>query len=107
VERVSHPPFLISNDNSGGLARRLGQGGRQVLVDEKARRRHAPRCLPCPIATALFRQSGAFGLPRLTDAEWAILCPFVPPQAKCGRKRAYPMREVVNAICYVLRGGIA
>jgi putative transposase len=43
----------------------------------------------------------------LTDAEWAILCPFLPPQAKCGRKRAYPMREVVNAMCYVLRGGIA
>ena len=43
----------------------------------------------------------------LTDAEWAILSPFLPPAAKCGRKRAYPMREVVNAICYVLRGGIA
>ena len=43
----------------------------------------------------------------LTDAEWVILGPFMPPPAKCGRTRAYPMREVVNAICYVLRGGIA
>lgn len=43
----------------------------------------------------------------LTDAEWAILGPFLPPEAKCGRKRAYAMREVVNAMCYVLRGGIA
>ncbi len=43
----------------------------------------------------------------LTDAEWAILSPFLPPEAKCGRKRAYTMREVVNAMCYVLRGGIA
>ena len=42
----------------------------------------------------------------LTDAEWAILGPFLPAEAKCGRKRAYPMREVVNAICYLLRGGI-
>ena len=43
----------------------------------------------------------------LTDAEWAILAPFLPAAAPCGRKRAYPMREIVNAMCYVLRGGIA
>ena len=43
----------------------------------------------------------------LTDAEWAILGPFLPPEAGCGRKRAHAMREVVNAISYVLRGGIA
>jgi transposase len=43
----------------------------------------------------------------LTDAEWAILAPFLPPKAICGRKRAWCMREIMNAICYVLRGGIA
>ncbi len=43
----------------------------------------------------------------LTDAEWAILHPFLPAEAVCGRKRSWPMREIVNAICYVLRGGIA
>jgi transposase len=43
----------------------------------------------------------------LTDAEWLILSPFLPANATCGRKRAWPMREVINAICYVLRGGIA
>jgi transposase len=43
----------------------------------------------------------------LTDTEWAILAPFLPTAATCGRKRAWPMREIVNAICYVLRGGIA
>lgn len=43
----------------------------------------------------------------LTPGEWAILGPFLPVAAACGRKRAYPMREIVNAICYVLRGGIA
>lgn len=39
----------------------------------------------------------------LTDARWAILCPLLPSEAKCGRKRAYPMREVVksSATCYV------
>lgn len=43
----------------------------------------------------------------LTDAERAILAPFLPAEAGCGRKRVWPMREIVNAICYVLRGGVA
>ena len=43
----------------------------------------------------------------LTDAEWAILSPLLPPPARCGRKRTYAMRELVNAVGYVLRGGIA
>jgi putative transposase len=44
---------------------------------------------------------------NLTDAEWAILFPFLSLEADCGCKRASQMREVVKAICYVLRGGIA
>ena len=43
----------------------------------------------------------------LTDAEWAVLEPLFPPPAKTGRKRGWPMREVVNAIFFVLRGGCA
>jgi transposase len=43
----------------------------------------------------------------LTDAEWTILEPLLPAACRHGRKRAWPMREIVNAICYVLRGGIA
>lgn len=43
----------------------------------------------------------------LTDAEWAILSPFLPPEAGCDRRRAYPMQEIINGICYVLPGGIA
>jgi putative transposase len=42
----------------------------------------------------------------LTDAEWQVLEPFFPPPAQTGRHRAWPMREVVNAIFYVLRGGV-
>ena len=42
----------------------------------------------------------------LTDAEWEILAPFLPAEAGCGRKRAWPMREIVNAICYILGGGV-
>lgn len=43
----------------------------------------------------------------LTDAEWAIIAPFLPPPAHTGRPRQWPMREIMNAIFYVLRGGIA
>ena len=42
----------------------------------------------------------------LTDLEWAILEPLVPPPRPGGRPRAVDLREVVNGICYVLRGGI-
>jgi hypothetical protein len=49
--------------------------------------------------------SWIYGLP--IGAEWAILRPFLPAAAVCGRKWSWPMREIVNAICYVLRGGIA
>jgi transposase len=41
-----------------------------------------------------------------TDAEWEILAPLLPPPAKTGRHRSWAMREMMNAICYVLRGGV-
>ena len=41
----------------------------------------------------------------VTDREWALLVPMLPAEAACGRRRAWPMREVINAIFYVLRTG--
>ena len=43
----------------------------------------------------------------VTDAEWLILSPFLPAPRRCGCPRKWEMREVVNAIFYVLRRGIA
>src|SRR5215212_9029145 len=58
----------------------------------------------------------------LTDAEWAVIAPLViaplviaplviaplmPEPAACGRPATWPPREILNAIFYVLRGGIA
>ena len=43
----------------------------------------------------------------LTDAEWTILEPLVPPPKLGGRPAKYPRREVINAIRYVLRTGCA
>jgi transposase len=43
----------------------------------------------------------------LTDAEWALLAPFIPPAQPGGRPRTTDMREVLDAIFYLLRGGCA
>ncbi len=43
----------------------------------------------------------------LTDEEWQVLAPLLPPEKTGGRPRKYPMREVLNGIQYVLRGGCA
>ncbi|MCB8828289.1 transposase, partial [Escherichia coli] len=43
----------------------------------------------------------------LSDAEWALIAAFVPEACTTGRRRQWPMREIMNAIFYVLRGGIA
>jgi putative transposase len=43
----------------------------------------------------------------LTDDEWQILKPLLPPDKSGGRPRKYPMREVMNGIQYVLRAGCA
>jgi len=43
----------------------------------------------------------------LTDAEWAILAPFIPPALPGGRPRKHDMREVLDAIFYISRGGCA
>jgi putative transposase len=42
----------------------------------------------------------------LTDQEWEILEFLLPPPNSGGRPRTVNLREVMNAIFYVLRGGI-
>jgi transposase len=42
----------------------------------------------------------------MTDDEWATLEPLIPAAKPGGRHRSANMREVVNGICYVLRGGL-
>ena len=43
----------------------------------------------------------------LSDREWQLLEPLLPPPKLGGRPLKYPRREVVNAIRYVLRTGCA
>ena len=41
----------------------------------------------------------------MTDAEWALVEPFIPPAKRGGRRREVNVREVLNAIFYVLSTG--
>jgi len=41
----------------------------------------------------------------LTDAEWALVEPMIPPAKRGGRKRSVNLREVLNGIFYVLSTG--
>jgi putative transposase len=43
----------------------------------------------------------------LTDEEWQLLAPLLPPEKAGGRPRTYPMREVMHGIQYLLRAGCA
>ena len=58
---------------------------------EAARKQHAPRKERYPS--------------DLTDAEWALIAPLIPPGRRGGRPRETDMREVMNAVRYVLRTG--
>ena len=42
----------------------------------------------------------------LTNAEWAVLEPFLPQPFHVGRPRKWPMRRIVEAMLYLLRGGL-
>lgn len=42
----------------------------------------------------------------LTDAEWAVIEPMIPKAARRGRPPLWSARDVLNAIFYVLRGGV-
>ena len=41
----------------------------------------------------------------LTDAEWALVEPLIPPAKRGGRKRAVDVREIANGLLYVLSTG--
>jgi putative transposase len=43
----------------------------------------------------------------LSDGEWQILEPLLPSEKPGGRHRKYSMREIINAIQYILRAGCA
>jgi transposase len=40
----------------------------------------------------------------LTDDEWALVAPLIPPAKHGGAHRTVDEREIVNGLMYILRG---
>jgi len=43
----------------------------------------------------------------LSNISWELLAPLIPAEKRGGRHRSVAMREVLNAIFYILRSGCA
>jgi putative transposase len=41
----------------------------------------------------------------LSEKQWKLLEPMLPPPEQLGRKRCVNLREIVNALCYLARSG--
>lgn len=41
----------------------------------------------------------------LTNAQWALIEPLLPPPAPTGRPQAHPRRDIIDAVLYVARAG--
>ena len=52
-----------------------------------------------------YQRSGPRYASDLTDAEFALIEPMLPPAKRGGRRRKTVLREVLNAILYLLRTG--
>lgn len=57
------------------------------------------------ITRGKYRRDGRRYASDTTDAEWAVIEPYMPSPARCGRPRETSLREVVNAIFYIAQTG--
>jgi transposase len=74
----------------------------------------ACRCLSCPAhgeSLSTSRVCAFYSSSSVDDAQWAVLEPLLPPPGNTagrgGRPEKHPRRVIVDAIFYVVRGGIA
>ena len=44
-------------------------------------------------------------LTDLSDAEWACIEPYLPAPLSEGRPRIHPLREILDAVYYIVRSG--
>ena len=52
-----------------------------------------------------YRRAGARYASDMTDREWVLVAPFMPPARRLGRPRTTDLREVMNAILYIATTG--
>jgi transposase len=69
-------------------------------------------CLSCPVHDRdLQKRCPLYPASSITDAQWAVLEPLLPPPGNTtgrgGRAEKHPRRLVLDAIFYLVRGGIA
>ncbi|MGH3611574.1 MAG: transposase [Pseudonocardia sp.] len=69
-------------------------------------------CLSCPVHDrAATTPCPVYPSSSITDAQWAILEPLLAPPgntgSRGGRPENHPRRQVLDAIFYLVRGGIA
>jgi putative transposase len=57
------------------------------------------------ITRAQYRRDGSRYASDVTDREWAVVVPLMPPPRRLGRPRSTDMRDILNAILYVLATG--
>ena len=77
----------------------IGCDSRVVACDSEGVTRCASRTEPVTTASELRYPSD------LTDNEWRLVEPLIPPGKRGGDKRTVVMREVVNGLMYVLSTG--
>jgi transposase len=69
------------------------------------------RCVSCPVHDAAPARCPVYPSSSITDAQWAVLEPLLPPpgntRGKGGRSEKHPRRLVLGEIFYLVRGGIA
>ncbi len=53
----------------------------------------------------LYERKGVRYPSDLTDSEWALIEPLIPPAKRGGRRREVDVREVMNGVLYVLETG--
>ena len=53
----------------------------------------------------LYERKGTRYPSDLSDAEWALIAPLIPPAKRGGRRREVDLREVLNGVLYVLETG--
>ncbi len=56
-------------------------------------------------AQETYKRNGERFETDLTDGEWALIEPLLPPPSRMGRQRTTDLREVINAIQYMLGTG--
>lgn len=59
------------------------------------------------IKSQLSQEDGVIYPTDLSDAQWKLIEPLIPPPKPGGRHREIDIRQIINAIFYLLRSGCA